>query len=77
MAGLGCSDNKSVVVISAPNSPAAPFYFIFFPKDGKYVLVGEGTGAKAVTDRVYGELVRLRDAEIEAMHAAAKAGANR
>jgi hypothetical protein len=73
----GCSDNKSVVVVSAPDSPAAPFYFMLFEKEGKYVVVGEGTGKKSVTDRAHAELVRLSDVEIQALIASAKQATKR
>jgi hypothetical protein len=68
----GSSDNKSVVIMSAAGSPAAPFYFMLFQKEGKYVVVGEGTGNKAVTDLAHGDLVRLSDSEIQALLASAK-----
>ena len=67
-----CSDEKSVVVMSAPGSPAAPFYFILFQKEGRYVVGGEGTGPKNVTDRAYAELVRLSEAEIAGLITAAR-----
>ena len=73
----GCSDNKSVVVMSAPGSPAAPFYFMLFQKEGKYVVVGEGTGPKQVTDRAYAELVRLTEPEIRVLLASAKQAAKK
>lgn len=60
----GCSDGKSVVVVTDGASRAAPFYFMFFPKDGKYQLVGEGTGSKPLTDRAHAELVRLTEQDI-------------
>ncbi|MBO9685096.1 MAG: hypothetical protein J7598_00660 [Mitsuaria chitosanitabida] len=68
----GCSDDKSLVVVSAPGSPAAPFYFMFFQKDGKYVVYGEGTGAKSLTDGAHAELIRLSDEEIRALLASTK-----
>ena len=67
-----CSDGKSVVAITAPGSSAAPFYFMLYPKDGWYVVVGEGTGPKTITDRAYAELVRLTDQDIAALVSAAK-----
>jgi hypothetical protein len=69
----GCSDDKSVVFITPSDSPAAPFYFMLYPKDGKYVVVGEGTGSKAHTDRAYAELVKLSAQDAAALIAAAKA----
>jgi hypothetical protein len=70
-----CSDNMSVVVVSASGSPAAPFYFMLFQKEGRYVVVGEGTGPKVVTDRAHAELVRLTDPEVKALLASAKQAA--
>jgi hypothetical protein len=73
----GCSDNQTVVVMSAPGSPAAPFYFMLFRKEGKYVVVGEGTGQKTVTDRAHAELVRLAEPEIQALLVSAKQAAKK
>src|SRR5262245_13606478 len=72
-----CSDNKSVVLMSTPGSPAAPFYFMLHQKEGKYVVVGEGTGQKDVTERAYAELSQLTDAEIRALLASAKKAGNK
>ena len=66
-----CSDGKSVVAVTAPNSPASHFYFLIYPKDGRYVVVGEGTGPKEIADRAYVELMRLKEADIAALVAAA------
>ena len=60
----GCNDGHSVVVVSAPASPATPFYFLFTFNDGSYQLAGEGTGAKAATDAAYAELSELEAADI-------------
>lgn len=59
-----CSDGKSLVVVSAPGSPAAPFYFLFSPQGGSYSLHGEGTGAKSVTDAALKELHTLRPKDV-------------
>ena len=67
-----CSDGKSVVAVTAPNSPAAPFYFMLFPKNGKYAVVGEGTGSKHLTDRAYAELTRLTEKDVALLISAAK-----
>ena len=60
----GCADAKSLVVVSAPGSPAVPFYFMLFPKSGRYELVGEGTGKKEATAAAYAELSALSDEQI-------------
>ena len=71
-----CSDDKTVVLMSAPGSPAAPFYFTFFQKEGRYVLGGEGTGARSVTDRAHAELAALSQADVRGLLVAAKAAAS-
>ncbi|HWA91967.1 MAG TPA: hypothetical protein VG889_18145 [Rhizomicrobium sp.] len=59
-----CDDNRSIVIVSAPGSPAAPFYFSYFPEAGGYHLSGEGTGDRAATDLAYKELVALTAKDI-------------
>ena len=59
-----CSDGKSLVVVSAPGSPAAPFHLFFSPQGNGYYLHGEGTGAKSVTDAALKELQTLRPGDI-------------
>jgi hypothetical protein len=54
-----CDDGKSLVVVSAPGSPAAPFYLFFSPEGQGYHLRGEGTGSKSLTDAAYKELEGL------------------
>jgi hypothetical protein len=60
-----CNDASSVVLISAPGSSAAPFYFIFSLESGTYKLRGEGTGSKAVTDAALKELQALSPGDIK------------
>lgn len=60
-----CSDGRSVVVVSAPGSLAAPFYFMFQATAGGHHLIGEGTGNKAATDEAYGELKGLSEQGIQ------------
>src|ERR1700722_10672551 len=60
-------DGKSLVVISTPGSPAAPFYFSFSPENGGYHLRGEGTGSKKVTDAALEDLKRLSDDNVRAL----------
>ncbi|MES2933227.1 MAG: hypothetical protein V4805_07045 [Pseudomonadota bacterium] len=62
-----CSDNRSLVIVSTDKSPVSPFYFMFFPKDGKYQLTGEGTGNKTATDAAYKQLNQLPEKDIVAM----------
>jgi hypothetical protein len=67
-----CSDRDTVILVSAPGSPAAPFYFTLFRKDGRYVVGGEGTGPRSITDRAYAELTGLKESDVKALLAAAK-----
>jgi hypothetical protein len=62
-----CDDGKSLVVVSAPGSRAAPFYFMFYPEGTGYHLQGEGTGDKALTDAALAELKALSNTEIVAL----------
>ena len=51
----GCSDGKSVVFVTPPDSPASPFYFSLTPDR----LFGEGTGNTNATDAAYAEIHAL------------------
>ena len=63
----GCSDNRSIAIVTAKGNPGAPFYFLFVERDGEYQLSGEGTGLPAFTRRAYDDLRRLSDQEIQAL----------
>lgn len=69
----GCSDGATLVVTSAPNSPANPFYFIIYPENGGYGMHGEGTGAKSATAAAFEDLKRLTPEDLTALTAEAKA----
>lgn len=60
----GCSDNKTIVVISDTGSPAMPFYFTFYVKDGGYRLTGEGTGNKEATAAAFNDLSKMSEPDI-------------
>lgn len=62
-----CADQRSVVILSTPGSPAAPFYFMFSPGKDGYRLYGEGTGSKDATAAAYDELKVLSTADIAAL----------
>ncbi len=62
-----CSDDRTVVIISAPGSPAWPFIFAFYVDKKGYQLSGEGTGAKEATAAALNELKALSDKEIIAL----------
>jgi hypothetical protein len=73
----GCDDQRSVVVISTPGSPAAPFYFMFAYKDGDYRLIGEGAGNKAATEATYRQLSVMKPADIARLFAEASSKAKK
>jgi hypothetical protein len=59
-----CNDATSIVLVSAPGSAAAPFYFTFSLEGSAYRLRGEGAGSKAATDAAAKELQALSASEI-------------
>jgi hypothetical protein len=62
-----CNDATSVVLVSAPGSPAMPFYFSFSLEGTTYRLRGEGTGSKAATDAALKDLQALSTGDIQAL----------
>ena len=52
----GCSDGRSLVVISDKLNPAAPFVFIISQENGSYHIYGEGNGEKSASDAALKEL---------------------
>lgn len=59
-----CSDNKSLVFLATEKNSASPFYFMLFPKDGEYQIIGEGTGNKVATAAAYKQLSKMNQKEI-------------
>jgi hypothetical protein len=68
----GCSDNESIVVVSAAGNPAMPFFFSISKKSGEYKVSGEGNGDKVATDAAYKELITLNEAAIKKLIVLAK-----
>jgi hypothetical protein len=62
-----CDDARTLVIVSDPESPAAPFYFTAYPKDGGYQIEGEGTGRKELTDAALEELKRWSERDIKSL----------
>src|SRR5579872_4887956 len=54
-----CGDDTSLLFVADTGSPAAPFYFVIYLKDGRYQYDGEGTGSKQATDAAYLDLLKL------------------
>ena len=67
-----CDDNRTVVIVAAPGSPAMPFYFMFYPTKDGYHLYGEGTGNKDATDAAEHDLSALSEPDITALIAETK-----
>jgi hypothetical protein len=63
----GCSDNRSIAIVTARGNPGNPFYFLFAEKNGQYQLSGEGTGRPEVTRQAYDALRRLSPQDIQAL----------
>ena len=59
-----CTTDKNIVLVSAPSSPAMPFVFVFYIKDGTYQLSGDGTGNKKATEAAFNELQQLAEPDI-------------
>jgi hypothetical protein len=69
-----CDDGASIVFYTGPKRPAGlEFYFIIFPKDGTYKLVGEGVGDKTLTRPAYEALSAMSPDQFRALHAEAVA----
>ena len=67
-----CDDSRSVLVVTAPGSPAMPFMFIFQASGGSYKLHGEGDGNKNLTDAAVKDLLNLTDTDIATLYAEAE-----
>lgn len=72
--GYACDDGASLVFYTGPKRPTGlEFYFIIFPKDGTYKLVGEGVGDKALTRPAYEALSAMTPDDFRALYAEAAA----
>jgi len=63
----GCTDNRSVAIVTAPSSPAIPFYFLLAWIDGVYTVSGEGTGRRDLTAKAYNDIIKLTRPQIDAL----------
>lgn len=62
-----CSDGRSVVIASAPDSPANPFVFRFLARGNTYLLQSVGTGDRKFTTAAFGELKQMTGQDIAAL----------
>jgi len=63
----GCNDNRSVAIVTAPGSPALPFYFLLAEINGIYTVSGEGTGRRELTQKAYNDIIKLSRPQIDAL----------
>lgn len=68
----GCEDKSTLAVAAEEGNPAAPFYFILYPKGDGRELYGEGSGDRKATAPAYEDLKRLDAAAIAALLAEAE-----
>ena len=59
-----CDNKTSMLIISAIDNPAMPFYFTLHETKDGYQLSGEGTGKKETTAAAYDDLKKLSKSEI-------------
>lgn len=59
-----CDDRRSVVMVSAPGSPANPFVFRFLARGNAYVLQSQGTGNREHTAAAFAELKEMSGQDI-------------
>src|SRR5437762_2570832 len=63
----GCNDKRSVAIVTAPGSPAIPFYFLLAWVNGVYTVSGEGTGRRDLTSKAYNDIIKLSRPQIDAL----------
>jgi hypothetical protein len=63
----GCSDGASLVILSPPDSPASPFYFVLSPDGKGYKLKGDGAEPNATTEAARKELEALSPSDIRGL----------
>jgi hypothetical protein len=64
---FGCSDGESLVLLSPPDSPASPFYFVLSPDGKRYKLKGDGAEPNATTEAARKELEALSPSDIRGL----------
>jgi hypothetical protein len=62
-----CDGGQSVLIVSAPGSPAAPFMFRFSAREDGYVLQSQGAGDKEFTTAAFGQLKVMSVQDIDAL----------
>lgn len=62
-----CNDERSIVIATAPGSPASPFVFRFLARENSYVLQSLGTGNREFTTAAFNELKVMSGQDIETL----------
>ncbi len=68
-----CNGGQSVLIVSAPGSPAAPFMFRFIAREDGYVLQSQGAGDKELTAVAFGDLKVMSVQDVEKLIVLTKA----
>src|SRR5260370_40403357 len=63
----GCNDNRSVAIVTAPGSPAIPFYFLLAWVNCIYTVIGDSTGRGDLTAKAHNDLVELTQPHVDAL----------
>ena len=72
-----CNDEQTMVVVSAADNPAGPFYFLLSRHSGTYAIYGEGNGSKAASKAAGDELSQMSQATLADLLAATKETPNK
>ena len=59
-----CRDGESLVILSPPDSPASPFYFVLSSQGKHHQVRGEGAESNAVTEAARKDLEALSSSDI-------------
>ncbi len=60
-----CDDHQSLIFVSAPESPASPFYFFLNKEGEKRKLTGESTGTQAASRAAYEDLSEFTEIDLQ------------
>ncbi len=67
-----CADEQTLIIVTDKDNPAAPFYFMFAPREDGYHLKGEGAGLKSAASDAFKQLKTLSKQDITNLLAATK-----
>jgi hypothetical protein len=70
---FSCSDEKTVIVVSAPGNPVGSQYYVLRPDGDRVSAMGEGSGHSEISDKAFAELARFSSAELAVLAAKTRA----